>query len=78
MNQSIVIRWARAVALSTAVLGCATNLASSDVEAGSLVIQAPTSVVASTINYGGAGFEATLRNSTNQTLYANVGDAFNG
>jgi hypothetical protein len=29
------------------------------------------------INFGGAGLDASLRNNSGQTVYANVGDAFN-
>jgi hypothetical protein len=76
MNRSLLIRWTAAVAMSSSFLACGTNAVSSG-ESGALEIQTETSVASSVINSGGAGLEATLRNTTSQTFYANVGDAFN-
>ncbi len=76
MNKPFLTRWSSTLAIS-AVLGCATEFVLPSVESGSLTIQTLNAVPSSLINYGGAGLEATLKNTTNQTLYANIGDGFN-
>jgi hypothetical protein len=79
MSGSVVNRWSRGLIFVAALVGCGTDLATNALAAaGSLVIQVPSSVSSSVINVGGIGLEATLFNSTNRMLYANVGDAFNG
>ena len=78
VGKSLVCSSLSAFVLSAAMFGCGTDRALAGLASGgSLVIQAPGTVSSSVINYPGAGLEATLRNVTNQTYYANVGDAFN-
>lgn len=77
MSGSFVSRWAGVTALAAFIAACAPELVVPSASAGNLVIRTQGSIAANAIAFGGAGLQATLHNTSSQTFYAKIGDAFN-